>query len=174
MSTIIAAYAGTGKTYFSSLYPQNVIDFVCMPYKYHLNKNAFYDESSKANFDNILHVDWPFNYFSEIKKLLQLNKIILIPSEFSILKLLKNSEIPYYLCYPQRDSKDEYYERYTKRGNNEDFLNIFIGRWDDFMDYFENDSFGKHIVLQSNQYLCDVIDVSSFICEKKQFDFINF
>jgi len=29
---IIAAYAGTGKSHFASLYPELTIDLVCMPY----------------------------------------------------------------------------------------------------------------------------------------------
>jgi len=82
MKNIIAAYAGTGKTYFASLYPELTIDLVSMPYKYVIDKN-----------------------------------------------------------------------------NTADFIDIFFGGWDRFMDSFENDSYGQHIVLQSNQFLSDVIDV---------------
>ena len=157
MNLIIAAFAGTGKTYFASLYPQKVIDFICMPYKYHLDQNVIFDESSKANFNNTLNFDWPFNYVSAIKEQMQSNKILLIPSELFVLELLRNENIPYTLCYPQRDAKECYLKRYIDRGNNEDFINIFIGRWDNFMDALENDSYGKHIVLQSGQYLSDVV-----------------
>ena len=52
---IIAAFSGTGKTTLASLYPQTVIDFTCMPYKYHLDddKEADY-EACKANPDHDL------------------------------------------------------------------------------------------------------------------------
>jgi hypothetical protein len=62
MKTIIAAYTGTGKTYFSSLYPELTIDLVCMPYKYILTNEKPFSESSKAN------PDWPNNYISAIKQ----------------------------------------------------------------------------------------------------------
>ena len=154
---IIAAYAGTGKTYLASLCPDKVIDLVCMPYKYHLENKFAFDESSKANFDNILNENWPYNYILAIKDCLNSNKIILIPTDVLILSILKSKQINYTLCYPQKDAKDIYYNRFINRGNNEEFINIFIGNWDNYMEIFERDAFGKHIVLQSNQFLSDVL-----------------
>ena len=162
MNNIIAAYAGTGKTYFASLYPQFVIDLVCMPYKYHLEKKPFYNESDKANIDNIPNEEWPLNYISEIKGNIKSNKIILIPTDYFVLGLLKYEKINYTLCYPHRSAKDAFLNRYINRGNNEEFLKVFIGKWDKFIDNFENDTFAKHIVLQADDYLSDVVDVSLF------------
>ena len=162
MNLIIAAYAGTGKTHFASLYPQKVIDFVCMPYKYHLDHKTIFDESSKADFNDTLNVNWPSNYVSAIKEYLNYNKIILIPSDLFVLKLLRKENIEYTLCYPKRDDKEIYLKRYINRCNNEYFIDIFIGNWDNFMDAFMNDTFGKHIILESNQYLSDAIDVSTY------------
>ena len=156
---IIAAYAGTGKTYFASLYPQKVIDLVCMPYKYIINSNNIFDESSKANIDDVLNPNWPLNYLLAIKNNLQSDKIILIPPDYFILMLLKSENMQYYICYPQRNIKEQYLKRYIDRGNNANFIDIFIGRWDEFIDSYEKDSFGKHIVLQANQFLSDVIEV---------------
>jgi len=160
MDKITAAYAGAGKTHFASLYPKLTIDLVSMPYKYLLTKEASYNESSKANPENILNDDWPFNYISTIKQNLESGKILLIPSDFFILRLLREENLHYCLCYPQRKDKEIYRERYLNRGNSSDFIDIFIGEWDKFMDYFEKDSYGQHIVLQANQFLSDVIDMS--------------
>jgi hypothetical protein len=157
---IIAAYAGTGKTHFASLYPQAAIDLVCMPYKYVLTQNTLCDESTKANPENILHDDWPFNYISAIKRNLELGKFVLIPSDLLILALLKEENLPYYLCYPQRNAREIYRTRYINRGNTAEFIDIFIGKWDRFMDEFENDSYGWHILLQANQFISDMIDIS--------------
>jgi len=157
---LIAAYAGTGKTHFASLYPELIIDLVSMPYKYILSNDTYYDESSKANPENILNDEWPFNYVSAIKENLKTENIILIPSDLFILELLKEEKIHYSLCYPQRNAKEVYRERYIKRGNTKDFIDIFIGNWDKFMDFFEKDSYGQHIVLEPYQFLSDVIDMS--------------
>jgi len=159
---IIAAYAGTGKTHFASLYPEAIIDLVAMPYKYILTKDTYYDESSKANIKNLFNDDWPFNYISAIKENLKLDKLLLIPSDLLILELLKEEKIHYCLCYPQMEAKEIYRERYIKRGNTTEFIDIFIGKWDTFMDSFEKDSYGQRIVLQSNHFLSDVIDILKF------------
>ena len=159
MKTIIAAYAGTGKSHFASLYPELTIDLVCMPYKYILSEDTPYDESSKANPENILNYDWPYNYISTIKQNLESDKLLLIPSDFFILGFLREENLRYCLCYPQRNAKEIYQERYIKRGNSAEFINIFIDGWDKFMDCFEKDSYGQHIVLQPNQFLSDVIDM---------------
>ena len=58
---IIAAYAGTGKTTLARLYPQVAVDFVCMPYKYQLEQDGESDEACKANPDNVMQDDWPYN-----------------------------------------------------------------------------------------------------------------
>jgi hypothetical protein len=160
MIKIIAAYAGTGKTHFASLYPDILIDLVSMPYKYLLKEDTSYDESSKANPKNIPNDDWPFNYISSIKQNLESGKIMIIPSDLLILRLLREENLRYCLCYTLRNAKEIYRERYLKRGNSKDFIDIFISDWNKFMDCFEKDPYGQHIVLQPNQFLSDVIDIS--------------
>jgi len=39
-------------------------------------------------------------------------------------------------------------------------IDIFIGKWDRFIDNFENNSYGQHIVLQLDQFISDDIDIS--------------
>ena len=163
MKKIIAAYAGTGKTHVASLYPELTLDLVSMPYKYMLTNDTPYSESSKANPENILNDDWPFNYISAIKQNLELDILLLIPSDLFILELLREEKLPYCLCYPQRNAKEIYRERYINRGNTAEFIDIFIGKWDKFMDAFEKDLYGQHIILQPDQFLSDVIDVSLLI-----------
>jgi len=155
-AVIIAAYAGTGKTTTARLHPQTVVDFVCMPYKYYLKQDDD-GESCKANPDNIIREDWPDNYVDAIKPIARGSQIILIPTDLNVLRLLRLEEIPYYLCYPERSAKETYWERFIDRGNTEDFIDIFIGRWDCFLSVLEQDDFGQHLVLRIDQYLDDVI-----------------
>ena len=84
--------------------------------------------------------------------------MIIIPSAMEILRLLEYEEIPYFLCYPENteESKEEYKRRYTERGNSEDFLNIFINGWDEFMCLLEIDDYGKKFILKPHEYLSDV------------------
>ena len=68
MNMIIAAYAGTGKTTLAAMYPDSVVDFVCMPYKYYLSPDNDSGEASKGNPCNVMREDWPYNYVAAIQK----------------------------------------------------------------------------------------------------------
>jgi hypothetical protein len=155
---IIAGYSGIGKTTTAKLRPQEVVDFVCMPYKYYLDKDKLIDESCKANPDYVMRREWPFNYISAIKSAFDDSKVLLIPSDIFVLNLLSCEEIPYFLCYPERSAKEVYRKRFLERGNKKEFIDIFIGRWNEFITSFEEDEFGSRIVLRSDQYLDDVIE----------------
>lgn len=162
---IIAAYAGTGKTTFAAMYPEIAIDFVTMQYKYYLepDDSSNVTETSKANPNNIMRWEWPFNYVEAIRSLLnETNKILLIPSDSFVLELLRYENIPYTLCYPRRDAKDVYRRRFVDRGNTERFLAIFIDEWDSFLDSLESDPSSSRIIMEPHQFLCDVIDIQTY------------
>lgn len=86
-------------------------------------------------------------------------KILLIPPVMYVLFLLEMEGIPYTLCYPRREAKESYRQRYIARGNTEDFLSVFIDGWDKFMDFLEWNTYANHIVLDANQFLSDVVEV---------------
>jgi len=160
---IIAAHAGTGKSTLAAMYPDRMVDFVAMPYKYYLDEleePAQGDAEAgknKANPNLNMRIEWPYNYVEAIKEALAGEKTLLIPAAFDVLRLLRKDNIPYTLCYPQRDAKEVYRKRYLDRGNTEDFLEIFIGGWERFLDYLEQDTYGQHIVMQPHEFLSDVI-----------------
>lgn len=164
---IYAAYAGTGKSYFCQEHPE-AIDLICMPFKY-TNLPEIYGsiesdrkgEQVKANQELIFRSHWVLYYYWAIKYLLYYcpEIPIVIPTIDLILNFLEEDQIPYTLIYPEKNLKDEYEKRYRNRGNTEGFLDIFIGQWEFRIEELEqrNSSFAKHIVLQEEQYLSDVI-----------------
>jgi len=162
---VVAAFSGVGKTTFANHHPDIAVDMVCMPYKYFLDPEAHYDESSKADPNFEWNPEWPFNYFEAIRKQPP-NKIILIPSDWRVLHLLEKESIPYYLCYPVKRARKIYRERYIKRGNSQEFLEIFIGGWKTFMDTLREDTYGRHIILRPDQYLSDVLDIKAILADK--------
>jgi hypothetical protein len=156
---IISAYAGTGKTTFAKNHPGEALDFVCMPYKYYIDENRDSDyksEAVKADHNFMIQRAWPSNYEQAIRKIIDHYQYILIPTDILVLGLLRAHDIPYYICYPERDAKEEYREKYLKRGNTESFLEVFIERWDNWINAFERDTYGTRIILKSGQYLSDV------------------
>ena len=154
---IIAAYAGCGKSTFAKL-RDSALDFHCLPYKYFLDDAHDCREAGKANLENDMRPEWPYNYVSAIKNVMDDYEYILIPSDFRVLALLEKEQIGYTLVYPRRDAKEEYKKRYIERGNTENFLYIFYEHWDWFTDNLESDNFGTQIILQPHQFINDVID----------------
>ena len=155
---VIAAFAGVGKSAFAERNPEKFTDFALMPYKYYLDPDREFDESGKANPENVMREDWPRNYAEAIQRALaESDKTLIIPSDSSVLRLLREKDIPYLLVYPAREAKEVYRKRFIARGNTEDFLSVFIDGWDRFMDSLENDQYGDHRVLRPEQYLSDAI-----------------
>ena len=164
MSTIVLAHAGTGKTYCATHWPDQFLDLVSMPYKYilpeQISKNAKESETTKAIYTiEDMNPEWPHNYFDTLVVRFHLNQYeyILAPPDWRIAILLNAHEIPYTLAYPDRSLKKEYEQRFLKRGNNADFLSIFIDDWDVFIDQMDRMHPQKRIRLQSGQFLSDVL-----------------
>jgi hypothetical protein len=156
---IIAAYAGTGKTSLANNHPNEFVDFACMPYKYVLSPYSNLEESGKANFNNIMRDEWPYNYVDAILAEKDCGKHLLIPTDLSTLMILRYKEVPYILCYPEREAKEEYRRRFVKRGNSADFIAVFIDMWDYFLEAFEKDDYGKLVVLKQDDYLEKIHDI---------------
>ena len=160
---IVAAHAGTGKTTLAKQRPDIFVDFVSMPYKYHVpdNYTAEESESCKADPDYELNMDWPENYVEAImSELGNSEKMLLVPPDWRLLWMLEREEIQYILCYPENteEAKTTYRERYLSRGNTEHFLEIFIDGWDQFMVSLETNKYARHIVLKPHQFLTDIVD----------------
>jgi hypothetical protein len=158
---IIAAYAGTGKTTLAAKNPDRVADFVCMPYKYYLAPNEDSGEAGKGNPNNVIQEDWPYNYTKAIMSASSKKSILLIPSEIRVLELLIQEDTHFTLCYPRRDAKDIYRQRFIARGNTKEFISIFIDGWDWFIDKLEAVKIKQRIVMNPQQFLSDVIDIAS-------------
>ena len=165
---VIAAFAGTGKTTLAAMYPESFVDFVCMPYKYYLGPEVGRDEAEagKADPNREMRLDWPYNYvLAIIAKAVESEKTLLIPSDSGVLSLLKEKNVPYTLCYPERNVKEVYRNRFLDRGNSEHFLNVFVGGWNRFMDRLEQDDYGIRIMMSPHQFLSDVIAAPHGSCE---------
>ena len=167
---VIAAHAGTGKTYFSKNVYDSV-DYVCMPYKYYLPDGfaaGEEDESIKTNFDLIMREEWPDNYYKAVINVYNEHKYVIIPPVEPVLTALREEEIPYILCYPERSAKTEYESRYRKRGNSESFLRVFINHWDLFLDAMESDPGEDHVVLKEGEYLLDYLSHFDRVIAEKE------
>lgn len=176
---IIAGFAGVGKTYFCDR-TKNAIDFVVMPFKYsnfyRISKKILGDESIKANEELKLVIGWDEYYYHALVDTFRKypEELILIPTVISILERLRTDNIPYIIVYPNITDKREYERRYKERGNSDEFMKIFLDKWNEWLNAIANYVSDNAIELSGAEYLMDVIEVVSYeegniIHEKEQY-----
>lgn len=118
---IIASFAGTGKSYLGKKY-KNVIDLEPATYKWIFeNTGDELKESEKAK-SNTLNPEWPMNYVNKILEEVNNYDIVLIGLNRESRDKLEEMGYKYYLCFPNMNERDEYLERFVKRGNPPEFV----------------------------------------------------
>lgn len=160
---IIAGFSGIGKTTFCQKV-ENAVDFGCMTFKYSnfdkLLASGRPVESFKASLELDFIFGWEFSYLEAILEYHRQNPqdYLVIPSVARVLRCLGQAGVPYVLCYPETGARQEYLRRFKSRGNSPDFIDIFIGDWDNWMESLRKDSWGIHIEMKPHQYLLDLKD----------------
>lgn len=128
-----------GLTYFCE-HEESAIDFVCMPWKYtnfyEVSATLDEEEQIKTHDELELRFGWQEEYYKAIIDTVNQypDQIVVIPTISAVLRKLEENNIPYTLVIPDKELKEEYEQRYIERGNTEDFLDIFIGDWDFWME----------------------------------------
>ena len=128
------------------------------------NWNYFLLDSDSSNFSwedidkKIRHKEWPENYINHIKKNINKVDIILVSSHDVVRESLVNNGIMFNLIYPDLSIKEEYIQRFIDRGSNESFVNLLQSNYELWINELMNQKNCEHFILQSGQYLSDVID----------------
>lgn len=133
---LYAAFCGTGKSFLCSNYPDKFIEFECWNYR-------------TGNF--------PENYIDDIKAAIGKYEYILFSTDPVVLRQLHKDGISIKLVYPKNKLKSEYMERFLKRESHIDFVRAIDTYWDGWIDELKEQSYCEHILLDSGQYLQDVI-----------------
>ena len=133
---LYAAFCGSGKTFICNKTDTKALEIEYWKFK----ENGLYDEYVKAINDNIDKVDYIF-----------------ISTEPDGLKLLNDRGFDIILVYPKNELRNEYLDRYIDRDSPYDFIGTFMKHWNIWIDELKEQKYCKHIVLESGQYLQDVI-----------------
>lgn len=137
MQTIlISAFPGTGKSFYFNNTDLKVLD------------------SDSSKFDK---KDFPNNYIEHIRENIGKVDVILISSHKEVREALVKNNFNFFLVYPNINLKDEYVKRYTKRESPTTFINFISNNWDNFLNELKAQKYCKHIVLQSDEYIRDIM-----------------
>lgn len=102
---------------------------------------------------------FPQNYIAHIKSVLSQfdDVVIFVSSHEEVRKALHDEGIEFTLVYPQRELKEEYIQRYAKRGNALGFITMMQERWNDFIDSCEADATPSKIIMEEGEFLGDTV-----------------
>lgn len=143
--TVIAGFPGVGK---SSLAGALARDIESTEYKW-----------SSAG---VVSDEWPENYIKQIESADAYGLLALVSTHAEVRDALSRARIDWYLCYPSRECRSEYLQRYARRGSPAAFLDLLTGQWDAWIDEMESESrMIQALVLRPSEYLSDRVKLLS-------------
>ncbi len=138
---IISGFAGIGKTNFQNYVP-------------YYEKNSFYDLSSSSFRKD---EGWEDVYIDCAEAFCEKYDFVFVSAHQSVLEKMKERKCNFYVVYPRKHCRDEYKERFEKRGSSPEYIAKFMMRWNEFVDKIDNFDYDKKIQLRTGQYLSDVV-----------------
>lgn len=141
--SVIAAFPATGKTHLFQTDPGSYVD----------------SDSSAFSWitPGVRHPEWPDNYMAHIRGKLAFGKTVLVSTHTEVRSALREGNIPFTLAYPAIELRDEYIARMNERGSASKFVTFVAGQWDQLIASCMEQDGCDHIVLDSGEYLSDVI-----------------
>lgn len=137
-TTLISAFPGTGKTRY-------------------FNNNTDCLDSDSSKFDK---ANFPNNYIKHIKDNIGKVSYIFISSHKEVREALEKNSLYFTLIYPDISLKREYLERYKQRGSPESFISLLDKNWDIWINQLLKQENCGHIILRSNQFISDILEIN--------------
>lgn len=138
MGKIISGFSNIGKSSVSKYKNYKIIDF----------DTTYFNKKD----------DWVNIYIECVLALKDKYDFVLITTHGDILHEMNKRGISYTLVYPKREHMEEYRKRAIDRGSDKEFVEGFFSRWDSHIDDCEKNNIRDKIILNSGEYLSDIID----------------
>lgn len=107
---------------------------------------------------------FPANYIEHIQATYHSHDITLVSSQQLVREALVAAHLDFWLVYPKADLKHAYLRRYARRLSPPNFIKMMDENWDSFIESCEAQTGAKHIRLESQQYLENVIGGCLCLC----------
>ena len=155
---IVAVYAGVSNDFCK--YVDNSIELSSMPYKWILP--SYFDKNETKRIKDtkslISNPNYKDDYIFAIIEENEKYDYVVIDSDMCILQELDKLGVPFILVYPDMLLSENYYFEFLKRDYSDEFIDIYIGKWEDNIAELINYSCKHKIILKVNHFLIDVKD----------------
>lgn len=140
-ATIIAGVEGVGKTTFAKKmgHKFKILD---------LNPEKFMGPGHK----------FPQDYIDAVLQKRDKYDYILIDAQPSVVNMLNKFDIKYYLVAPDKSLRDEYLQRLIDRGKTQSFVDKLRLKWDEYIEFFEENPTVFKIFTKGGEYLTDLME----------------
>lgn len=142
---IIAAFPGTGKTYFTDQNVGLAID----------SDSTHHSWMETEDGQKVRNPDFPSNYIRHFRALIGTAPTLFVSTHAAVRTAMSDIKMKFTLAYPKRELKHEYLERFKARGDTDGFIALMDTNWDSFIDEMETQKCSKRIVLSAGEYLSD-------------------
>ena len=121
--------------------------------KSHLCRKMGWHDSDSSQFS---HRDgWPNNYIEHLKSL---RGVALVSTHKEVRAALVDAGMPFDLCYPSRELKQDYLARYQHRGSPATFVELLARMWDEWITELEDETrCDARFILGAGEFAADVI-----------------
>lgn len=163
---VIAGFAGIGKTALSKKY-KNVIDVEGSPYKYdYSNYSPDEYEILKGDKTRKRNPNFPKNYIGAIKAAQKKYDVVFVFLDvYEMLEIYEKNGIDYTICMPDEEALLKvYYERFTSRGNSQEFAESTIKWWYTCMEHLKTNTHPK-IILSGNDTIENYLISQGYVLE---------
>lgn len=151
MTLILCGFPGVGKTYLCKNNDNyKILDIDSSPFKWVQGKNGERTDEKVS--------DFPQNYISYILKNINNADILLISTQSEVINEIKSLKLNYFIVYPDKSLKEEYYNRYYDREDLPRFVLNDNNQFENMIDIIEMEDSNRLIKLKSNEHISDVIE----------------
>lgn len=148
--TIICGFSGIGKSHAATR-GKIYVDHESSPFSRKDGMTRIDDEKTRKR-------EFAKNYLAFLSALVadRPDRIYLLSCHEEVREKLREYGIKYVIVLPRRNLKNEYLQRWLKRGSPIEFIESMYNRWDEMHDSCEADPAPK-IYLESGEYLYDIL-----------------
>ncbi len=148
---IIAAFHGTGKSYFTKRYNQEIFNIL------DLDTSDFSHKLDSSNV-KVINPEFPSNFISTLINNSS-HDLALIPVDKSVLNLLIEKNIEFEIIYPDVSLRSDYVLRYIERGSSDDFIRFIDAKFEKLIYEIETNylSIKKTKLTSKNHFLSNVL-----------------
>ena len=154
-TAIISAFPGCGKSYFHN----NRTEYTTLDSD---SSHFSWVKDENGNNTKERNPEFPINYINHIEENIGKVDVIFVSTHKEVRDALDERGIEYYIVKPEKDMKEDFINRYRKRGSSDSFIELLNRNWDNWLDELvcptDPDGLRTVYLSKSEPYMADVLD----------------